>query len=92
MLGNSTHASMFISTSSYSRVLSIKPPSRGKVLLVSGKMPICGKVCVPEGKLATLISDKVSPFNGWVFAARNKVVSLIRWVCASYGKARSILY
>jgi hypothetical protein len=64
MLDNSTHASMFISTSSYSRVLSIKPPSRGKVLLVSGKMPICGKVCVPGSKLATLISDKVSPFSG----------------------------
>ncbi len=92
MLGNSTHASVFISTSSYSKILSIKPPSRGKVLLVSGKMPICGKVCVPEGKLATLISDKVSPFSGWVFAARNKVVSLIRWVCASHGKAWSILY
>ncbi len=92
MLGNSTSVSVSISISSFSRVLSIRPPSRGKVLLVSGKMPICGKVCLPEGKLVALVSGKVSPFSGWVFAARGKVVSLISWVCASHGKARSILY
>ncbi len=91
MLGNSTPSLVSISTSSYLRVLSIRPPSRDKVLLVSGKMPICGKVCVPEGKLAALVSGKVSPFSGWVFATRGKVVSLISWVCASHGKARSIL-
>ncbi len=74
-LGNLTHVPLSISTSSCSRVLFVKPPSKGKVLLVTGKMPICGKVCVPEGQLAALVSGKVSPFSGWVFAIRSKVVS-----------------
>jgi hypothetical protein len=41
--------------------LNYRPPSRVKVLLVSGKMPTCGKVCVPKGKLVALVSVKVSP-------------------------------
>jgi hypothetical protein len=69
-----------------------KTPSRGKVLLISGKMPICGKVCVPESKLVTLVNGEISTFSGWVIAIGGKVVSLISWVYASHSKARSMLY
>ncbi len=82
-LANSTHAPLSISTSSCSRILSIKPPSRGKVLLVSGKMPIFGKVCVLEGKLVALVNGKV-PIFGKVCVLEGKLVALVNGKVSSF--------